>query len=921
MSSDSTLEQSDVQAVDAIRGGDAERYRELVERYERRVYALAWSRLGDPHLAEEATQETFIRGYRRLWLLGDGSRFAGWIMSIARHAAINLGVRRRRELDKRRRWALDPSVHPEMTESGDARVCAPEMLRQTLAQLPPAHRECLVLFYLEGKSGAETAAALGISEPASRVRLHRARAALREQLEDRLAASLENLRPGRALAPAIMATVLASSSTKAAAAGGTGGAIVGALAKFTPLKWVVPFASLITILPMMLLSWFFTQREIRNFRDPKGFRARLFREGFSRQIGLMLIFLVLFLVILPRVGFGRGFDVLYLVLGGSCLVLGAISIRRLAINRSPYFVTMTLLSAAFGLVCLAVGLKLVPVVWIFLAIFAQAFVIVGVLKDRPARMDYSLFLRAVAGMLPIAQPADAPLRRAVPLPRAELLRFARFLGSRWLVNNHRWVKNGLLLRSPRVNWSLRGSVDYFGGWTRHSSLLLTRDGTVVAELGSRDERKLRMIAEGKPLARQELKDQVAVAVESAWASFRAGDAAATEQSLGQVPDREVFVVPPGRTTLWRWLRAGIVLVILGGLLIALKGRPWLEGWEPVQLPESDIRAFLNDTTPNPDPGKLKFNSPTTALFRCLVLPPTNLFNADGLRGMREELFRDSGLTSISSDDLKISWLCRSALARRAMTGGWIGWADLGITTAAVSADIHEHQAANAIQFNREFLLTREEAASWVDGKRWPIQRVTQFTVDQLRWLRDVNCLDLVDRTNLARQIASVQVLSSTPAPGQPTIHDWRAVRGLFFTPGWPALEDTYASLAALEILGGLDRIDREQCIRGILRRHQGEGYFTSPVSGGFKEYHIAGGARDTFCAFESLRILGALDRVKDLARWEFRAKRPSKSATGLGPGGATWDTVEAWILQRRFERAMRERKPSPNAPVRSLRQE
>src|ERR1039458_816418 len=114
------------------------------------------------------------------------------------------------------------------------------------------------------------------------------------------------------------------------------------------------------------------------------------------------------------------------------------------------------------------------------------------------------------------------------------------------------------------------------------------------------------------------------------------------------------------------------------------------------------------------------------------------------------------------------------------------------------------------------MLVRGEASSWVDSKRWDVERINDFTLNQLRCLRDINCLDLVDRKKLISQIASVQTLSGTP-PGQPPIHDWRDVRGLFFTPCWPALQDTYFSLAALEILGGLDRIDREQCIRGILQ--------------------------------------------------------------------------------------------------------
>jgi hypothetical protein len=113
-------------------------------------------------------------------------------------------------------------------------------------------------------------------------------------------------------------------------------------------------------------------------------------------------------------------------------------------------------------------------------------------------------------------------------------------------------------------------------------------------------------------------------------------------------------------------------------------------------------------------------------------------------------------------------------------------------------------------FKLEFLLVRT----------WNVERAGSFTRTQLRWLQDIDCLDLVDHDPLIQQIASVQVLSSNPPDGPP-IYDWRDVRGLFFTPGFPALQGTYYSLAALEILGGLDKIDREACIAGILKRHRG----------------------------------------------------------------------------------------------------
>jgi hypothetical protein len=60
----------------------------------------------------------------------------------------------------------------------------------------------------------------------------------------------------------------------------------------------------------------------------------------------------------------------------------------------------------------------------------------------------------------------------------------------------------------------------------------------------------------------------------------------------------------------------------------------------------------------------------------------------------------------------------------------------------------------------------------------------------------------------------------------------------------------------------------------------------------------------------------ALNRVKDLGRWQFRPQR-----RGLAKGQLAWDEVEAWVCQQRLEKILREREKSPQAPVRSLLQE
>jgi len=147
MTTEMTSAEQDEAAVTAVKRGDVERYRELVERHERRVFAVAWSCLGDAALAEEVTQEAFIRGYRRLWLIGAGAKFAGWMSTIARRLAINFGLRHRRELNRRERWALENYSPPGEDHSSDATdpLPTPETLRQTLAQLPAAFADFAVL--------------------------------------------------------------------------------------------------------------------------------------------------------------------------------------------------------------------------------------------------------------------------------------------------------------------------------------------------------------------------------------------------------------------------------------------------------------------------------------------------------------------------------------------------------------------------------------------------------------------------------------------------------------------------------------------------------------------------------------------------------------------------------------------------------
>ncbi len=286
---------ADAATIAAIRQGDRERYRELVERHANQVFAVAWCRLGDRSLAEDAAQEAFIKGFQRLDLLSQTEKFGSWIVAIARNAAINLGLHHRNELKQRRRWMLE---RPEADERpGDEPEGSPpaETVRQALAELPPIHRECLVLYYLEGKSGAEAAGILGLSESAFKTRLHRARGALRSLLEARLEASMERLRPSNRLPGAVMFAIAAQKPAWPLL-----GAIGAVVVKVLPFSVAFAAMQLVGMIPALLLHRWLGRAERANFRDPHGFRvANQRRFGRRNLVVVVAVGVVCALVLEP----------------------------------------------------------------------------------------------------------------------------------------------------------------------------------------------------------------------------------------------------------------------------------------------------------------------------------------------------------------------------------------------------------------------------------------------------------------------------------------------------------------------------------------------------------------------------------------------------------------------------------------------
>ena len=148
-----------------------------IQRHERMVYAAAMRLLRNPADAEDAVQETFLRAHERIGTLRDGAALPGWLRQTCVRLCIDQ-LRRIRPLDlgEADDDAVDPRPGaPEQVELRDVL----ERFEAALDTLPRGQRVVVVLRDVEGFDTRETAELLSISTDAVKMRLSRARSALR----------------------------------------------------------------------------------------------------------------------------------------------------------------------------------------------------------------------------------------------------------------------------------------------------------------------------------------------------------------------------------------------------------------------------------------------------------------------------------------------------------------------------------------------------------------------------------------------------------------------------------------------------------------------------------------------------------------------------------------------------------------------
>jgi RNA polymerase sigma-70 factor (ECF subfamily) len=169
----------ETQLIERVQNGDAVAERELFERHVDRVYRLAFRMTGQRDLAQDFTQDTFIRAFDRIGAFRRESAFSTWLHSVATTTILN-GLRKVKRFRSR-----EADLEEAATVGRTDRVADPDLkdhLNAAIDDLPDNYRIVFVMHDVEGYRHEEIATALGMKVGTSKAQLSRARTKLRESL-------------------------------------------------------------------------------------------------------------------------------------------------------------------------------------------------------------------------------------------------------------------------------------------------------------------------------------------------------------------------------------------------------------------------------------------------------------------------------------------------------------------------------------------------------------------------------------------------------------------------------------------------------------------------------------------------------------------------------------------------------------------
>lgn len=186
------IDDPDAELVERWKSGDEQAFESLVRRHEQRVFRLLMRMMGTREEAEDVSQEAFLSLHRHGKRFRSESRFSTFVYRVAANAALNrrrsLGRNRARikKLGVRQAAGDDLPYSPRDPEGAMLGGELSEHVREALAKLSTTLRMPVILYDIEGLSYSEIASVLSVAEGTVKSRIHRARQALRVELQARL---------------------------------------------------------------------------------------------------------------------------------------------------------------------------------------------------------------------------------------------------------------------------------------------------------------------------------------------------------------------------------------------------------------------------------------------------------------------------------------------------------------------------------------------------------------------------------------------------------------------------------------------------------------------------------------------------------------------------------------------------------------
>ncbi len=256
------MKNNDARLIDRILDGDDAAFAELVEKYQKQVHALVWRKIGDFHIAEEITQDTFLKAYQKLETLKKSQSFASWLYVIAT-SLCNTWLRkryRRAQLMQDKEIAQsEKTTYSEYILSENERITAEtqrDVVKKLFAKLGERERTVMTLHYFGEMSCTEIGAFLGVSANTVKSRLRRAQQRLKKE-EVMIREALDNFQ----ISPYLTENIMRKISHVKPAAPSSNKPLV---------PWAVAASTLVVV---MLILGFGNSKYLARFQDPYSFDA------------------------------------------------------------------------------------------------------------------------------------------------------------------------------------------------------------------------------------------------------------------------------------------------------------------------------------------------------------------------------------------------------------------------------------------------------------------------------------------------------------------------------------------------------------------------------------------------------------------------------------------------------------------------